>query len=58
MLGAVLVPQTTLALPLYLLMSKINLTNTYWAVLLPSLLSPIGVFLATRLCARLDARRV
>ena len=45
-LGAVLVPQTTLALPLYLVLSKINLTNTYWAVLLPSLLSPIGVFLA------------
>jgi multiple sugar transport system permease protein len=45
-LGAVLVPQTTLALPLYMVISKVNLTNTYWAVLLPSLLSPIGVFLA------------
>ena len=45
-LGAVLVPQTTLALPLYLLISKVNLTNTYWAVLLPSLLIPIGVYLA------------
>ncbi len=45
-LGAVLVPPTTLALPTYLLMSKINLTNTYWAVLLPALLNPVGVFLA------------
>ena len=45
-LGAVLVPQTTLALPLYMVISRMNLTNTYWAVLLPSLLSPIGVFLA------------
>jgi multiple sugar transport system permease protein len=45
-LGAVLVPPTTLALPLYLLMSKINLTNTYWAVLLPSMLNPVGVYLA------------
>jgi len=27
-------------------MSKINLTNTYWAVLLPSLLHPVGVYLA------------
>jgi multiple sugar transport system permease protein len=45
-LGAVLVPQTTLALPLYMVESKLNLINTYWAVLLPSLLSPIGVFLA------------
>lgn len=46
-LGAVLVPQTTLALPLYMVISKLNLANTYWAVLLPSLLSPIGVFLAS-----------
>jgi multiple sugar transport system permease protein len=45
-LGAVLVPQTTLALPTYLLMSKVSLTNTYWAVLLPSLLNPVGVYLA------------
>lgn len=45
-LGAVLVPQTTLALPLYMVISKIGLANTYWAVLLPSLLSPVGVFLA------------
>ena len=45
-LGAVLVPQTTLALPLYMVMSKVNLTNSYWAVLLPALLSPIGVLLA------------
>lgn len=45
-LGAVLVPQTTLALPLYMVLSKLNLINTYWALLLPSLLSPIGVFLA------------
>ena len=45
-LGAVLVPQTTLALPLYMVMSKVNLTNSYCAVLLPALLSPIGVLLA------------
>ncbi|HLY32370.1 MAG TPA: carbohydrate ABC transporter permease [Ktedonobacterales bacterium] len=45
-LGAVLVPPTTLALPTYLLMSKVQLTNTYWAVLLPALLNPVGVFLA------------
>lgn len=46
-LGAVLVPVTTLALPTYLLMSRINMTNTYWAVLLPTMLNPVGVFLAT-----------
>ena len=45
-LGGVLVPGTALALPLYLLMSKVELTNTYWAVFLPSLVSPFGVYLA------------
>ena len=44
-LGAIMVPGTALALPLYLLLSKIGLINTYWAVILPSLISPFGVFL-------------
>lgn len=45
-LGGVLVPATALALPLYLLMSKVGLTNTYWSVFLPSMVSPFGVYLA------------
>lgn len=45
-LGAALVPPTTLALPIYLLESKSGIANSYWAVLLPALLSPLGVFLA------------
>jgi multiple sugar transport system permease protein len=49
-LGAILVPTTALALPLYLLFSGVGLTNTYWAVLLPSFVSPFGVYL-TRIYA-------
>ena len=45
-LGALLVPVTALALPLYLMFSGVGLTNTYWAVLLPSLVSPFGVYLS------------
>ena len=45
-LGAILVPATTLALPLYLMMSAVGLTNTVWAVLLPSLVNPFGVYLS------------
>lgn len=45
-LGAILVPGTALALPLYLLMSKWGMTNTYWSVLLPSIVSPFGVYLS------------
>ncbi|MGZ0712541.1 carbohydrate ABC transporter permease (plasmid) [Coraliomargarita sp. W4R53] len=45
-LGGVLVPATALALPLFLLFSQVNLTNTFWAVLLPSIVSPFGVYLS------------
>jgi len=44
-LGGVLVPAAATALPLYLLFSQIGLANTYWAVLLPSLISPFGLYL-------------
>jgi multiple sugar transport system permease protein len=49
-LGGVLVPATALALPLFLLFSQVNMTNTFWAVLLPSIVSPFGVYL-TRIFA-------
>lgn len=45
-LGGVLVPATALALPLFLLFSTVNLTNSFWSVFLPSLVSPFGVYLA------------
>lgn len=44
-LGGVLVPATATALPLFLLFSQLGLSNTYWSVLLPSLVSPFGLFL-------------
>jgi len=44
-LGGVLVPGTATALPLFLLFSTMGIANTYWSVLLPSLVSPFGLFL-------------
>ena len=44
-LGGVLVPGTATALPLFLLFSRLGLTDTYWSVLIPSLVSPFGLFL-------------
>jgi multiple sugar transport system permease protein len=44
-LGAIMVPLTALAIPTYLLFSSAGITNTPWAVILPSLVSPFGVFL-------------
>jgi multiple sugar transport system permease protein len=45
LLGSVMVPLTALVIPTFLLMSYLNLTNTIWAVILPSLLNPFGVYL-------------
>jgi multiple sugar transport system permease protein len=42
----VLIPTTSLALPLYLLASKVGLVNTFWAVFIPCLANPFGVYLA------------
>jgi multiple sugar transport system permease protein len=45
-LGGVLVPATALALPLFLIFSKVQLTDTFWSVFLPSIVSPFGVYLS------------
>lgn len=45
-LGGVLVPATALALPLFLIFSQIQLTDTFWSVFLPSIVSPFGVYLS------------
>lgn len=45
-LAGVLLPAVILAVPQYLLFAQAGLANTYWAVLLPSILSPYGIYLA------------
>lgn len=45
LLGSVMVPLTALVIPTFMLMTQLQLTNTIWAVILPSLLSPFGVYL-------------
>jgi multiple sugar transport system permease protein len=44
-LGSVMVPLTALVIPTFVLMSNVGLTDTIWAVILPSLLSPFAVYL-------------
>ncbi len=46
LLAGVLVPGITLAIPQYLLMAKVGLTDSYLSVLLPSIVSPYGIYLA------------
>lgn len=44
-LAAVMVPPTVLALPTFLLFSDIGLVNTPFAVIIPSLITPFGLYL-------------
>ncbi|MEU4243417.1 carbohydrate ABC transporter permease [Actinoplanes sp. NPDC026619] len=63
-IGAVAVPPTALAVPTFLMFSKIGLTNTPWAVIIPSLISPFGLYLMWTFAAQaiptemLEAARV
>jgi multiple sugar transport system permease protein len=44
-LGSVMVPTTALAIPTYLMFSKLGLTNNPLSIILPSLVSPFGIYL-------------
>jgi multiple sugar transport system permease protein len=44
-LGAIMIPIAALTVPTYLLFARAGLTDTYWAIILPSLASPFGVYL-------------
>ena len=44
-LGSVMVPTTALAVPTFLLFSKVGLTNNPLSIILPSSVSPFGVYL-------------
>ena len=63
-IGAVAVPPTALAVPTFLMFSKVGLTDTPWAVIIPSLVSPFGLYLMWTFAAQaiptemLEAARV
>lgn len=44
-IGAISVPGIALAVPQFLLFAKLGLTNTPWAMIVPSLISPFGLYL-------------
>ncbi len=44
-IGAVAVPTTALAVPTFLMFSELGLTDTPWAIIVPSLISPFGLYL-------------
>ncbi|PPK92642.1 multiple sugar transport system permease protein [Kineococcus xinjiangensis] len=49
-IGAVAVPGTALAVPTFLMFSRMGLTNTPWAIIIPSLISPFGLYLMWTFC--------
>jgi multiple sugar transport system permease protein len=44
-ISALLVPITAITLPLYLTYAKVHLINSIWGMILPSMVSPVGVYL-------------
>jgi multiple sugar transport system permease protein len=46
LLIGVLIPGVVLAIPQYLLLSKIGIAGSYWSVLLPFAISPFSIYLA------------
>ena len=45
-IAGVLVPSALLTIPLYLMFSAIGAINTYWAVIIPAVVSPFAVYLS------------
>mgnify|MGYP002724200406 CR=1 FL=1 len=44
-MGGLLMPVALLTIPLYIVFHNLGLTNTMWAIIIPSMVSPFGVFL-------------
>ncbi|MDT0317761.1 carbohydrate ABC transporter permease [Streptomyces millisiae] len=45
-LAGVLLPGMLLAIPQYIIMTKVDMVGSYWSVLLPGLISPFAIYLA------------
>lgn len=44
-MATLLVPITSIALPLFLVYAKVGLVNSVWGMILPSMVSPVGIYL-------------
>jgi multiple sugar transport system permease protein len=44
-MSTLLVPITAVALPLFLVYAKVGLVNSVWGMILPSMVSPVGIYL-------------
>ena len=44
-LAVMMVPQQVIMIPMYRLMAELGWINTYWALIIPWLVTPFGIFL-------------
>jgi multiple sugar transport system permease protein len=44
-IASMMIPKQVTLVPLYILVSKFGMINTYWGLILPSVAAPFGVFL-------------
>jgi len=54
-LGVLVVPNQVIMIPLYRLMAEFGWINTYWALIIPWLITPFGIFLVRQYIASLPA---
>jgi ABC-type glycerol-3-phosphate transport system permease component len=58
--AAIMIPPALLIIPLFFLVRDAGLLDTYWALILPALANPVGVFILSRssaACRRSSRRR-
>jgi multiple sugar transport system permease protein len=46
--AVLMIPAHVVIIPVFILISKMGLYNTYWALILPFLVNPLGIFLMTQ----------
>ena len=44
-LSTLMIPFQVIMIPLYIMMARLGLVNTYWALILPAIITPFGIFL-------------
>jgi ABC-type glycerol-3-phosphate transport system permease component len=55
MLASMMIPFAAMLIPLYLMVRSLGIQNTYWALILPPLASPIGIFMMRQFVEGLPA---
>ncbi len=54
-LGVLIIPQQVIMIPLYRLIAELGWMNTYWALIVPWLVTPFGIFLVRQYVENLPA---